>query len=165
MRWSTTAYVLLLAAALSWNAGFFAAPLLHGAGYDEVAIFGRLFYAPVCHQDAARSFALFGWPLSVCHRCSAIYLSFTAVLLMYPFLRRRPFFVSLPLSRLAIFILPMLLDYVLDVFGLWNNSALSRAVSGSIAGAGLALFTVPAWMEVWTLRKRHHDEDHKEVAV
>ena len=165
MRWSATGYLILLAAALLWNIGFFAAPLLHGAGHDEIAIFGRMIYAPVCHQDAARSFALFGWPLSVCHRCSAIYLSFTAMLLLFPLLRHRPFFVSLPLSRLAIFILPMLLDYVLDVFGLWSNSALSRAVSGSLAGTGLAVFTIPAWMEVWTLRKRHHDVDHEEVAA
>lgn len=58
----------------------------------------------------------------------------------------------------------MLLDYVLDVLGMWNNGAISRSVSGSIAGAGLALFTIPAWMEAWTARKRHHDEEYTEVA-
>jgi uncharacterized membrane protein len=163
MRWSRAGYLTLLAASLLWTGGFFAAPLLHGSGHDDIAIFSRLFYAPVCHQDAARSFMLLDWPLSVCHRCSSIYLAFTVVLLAYPLLRRRHFFVSLPLSRLAIFMLPMLLDYVLDVLGVWNNGALSRALSGSIAGAGLAVFTIPAWMEAWTARRHHHDEDHREV--
>jgi uncharacterized membrane protein len=165
MRWSAGGYLLLLLAALLWSGGFFTAPLLHAAGHDELAIFSRMFYAPVCHQEAARSYALFDWPLSVCHRCSAIYLSFTAVLLFYPALRRFSFFHSLPLSRLAIFILPMVLDYVLDVLGLWSNGAMSRTISGIVAGSGLAVFTIPAWMEVWTQRKRHHNSDHREVTA
>lgn len=164
MRWSRPAYLIFLAAALLWTGGFFLAPLLHAGGHDEIAIFGRLFYAPVCHQDAARSFYLEGWPLSVCHRCSSIYIAFTAVLAAYPWLRRFTFFVSLPLSRLAIFIVPMLLDYMLDVAGVWTNGALSRSISGAVAGAGLAVFTVPAWMELWTARSRHHHDDHREVA-
>ncbi|MCB2205335.1 DUF2085 domain-containing protein [bacterium] len=163
-RWSRTAYAVLLAAALLWTLGIFVAPALHASGNDAGALISRLFYAPVCHQQVERSFAVFSWPLSVCHRCSAIYVAFTLVLLAFPFLRRFPFFVSLPLSRLAIFILPMLLDYVLDVLGLWNNSGISRAISGSVAGAGLAIFVLPAWMEFWTARKRHHTADHKEVA-
>lgn len=94
--------------------------------------------------------------MSVCQRCSSIYAAFTLTVLFFPLLRYTRFFHSLALPRLAIFILPMLLDYLLDVAGAWNNSPVSRAISGGIAGAGLACFVVPAWMELWTSRKRRY---------
>ncbi|MBE0642967.1 MAG: DUF2085 domain-containing protein [Bacteroidetes bacterium] len=150
MRWSWSGYVVLTTLAALWTAGLFAASAAHAGGYDEAAILTRLFYAPVCHQDIARSFSLWNWPLSVCHRCSGIYLSFTLTLFAFPMLRRWRLFDSFSLPRLAIFILPLLLDYVLDVLGVWQNSPSSRAISGLVAGAGLALFTLPAWMEFWT---------------
>jgi uncharacterized membrane protein len=149
MRWSWSGYALLAALSLLWTAGLFAAPFAHGAGWDEGAILGRMFYSPVCHQDSARSLLLWGWPLSACHRCTGIYLSFTAMLLVFPFLRGLRFFDSFSFRRLAILMLPLLLDYMLDVMGVWQNSPLSRSISGIAAGAGLALFTVPAWMEFW----------------
>ena len=162
MRWSSRGYVVLLILALAWTAGLFLAPLLHHIGNDAAAILGRVFYTPICHQDEARSFFLFGWPLSVCHRCSAIYVSFTAVVLLFPLIRRARIFHSLALPGLAIFIVPMILDYVLDVFGVWNNSALSRGMSGMIAGAGLAVFVVPAWMELWPANRRRVSHTHTE---
>lgn len=140
----------------------FLAPVMHAAGNDGAALLSRLFYAPVCHQDTARSFFLFGWPLSVCHRCSSIYVSFTAVVLLFPLLRRARVFRSLALSGLAIFIVPMILDYALDVLGVWHNSPLSRGISGMIAGAGLAVFTVPAWMELWPAGDRRIATTHTE---
>jgi len=164
MRWSSRGYAVLLFLSLLWIAGFFLPSFLHVFGRTDAALISRLVYSPVCHQDAARSFTLFDWPLSVCHRCAAIYLSFAAVLLLFPLLRRSRLFDSLALSRLAIFIVPMILDYVLDVFGIWHNSAVSRSISGIIAGAGLALFTVPAWMELWTLRGRSISHTHTEAA-
>ena len=150
MRWSWSGYAVLTVLAVLWTAGLFAAPAAHAGGHDETAILTRFFYAPICHQDTARSFWIWHWPLSVCHRCSGIYVSFTFMLLLFPALRRNRLFVSFSLPRLAIFIFPLLLDYVLDVLGVWQNSPSSRAISGMAAGAGLALFTVPAWMEFWT---------------
>lgn len=140
--------------ALLWTAGMFAAPVAHVAGWDAGALLGRLLYAPVCHQDSARSLLLWDWPLSACHRCSGIYLAFTATVLLFPLLRHRPMFRSFSVRRLAIFMLPLLLDYGLDVAGAWQNSGVSRSLTGLAAGAGLALFTVPAWMEAWSFRRR-----------
>ncbi len=150
MRWSWSGYAVLTVLALLWTGGLFVAPVSHAAGHDETAVLTRLFYAPICHQDTARSFWLWNWPLSVCHRCSGIYAAFTVTLLLLPLMRRTRLFDSFSLPRLAIFILPLLLDYMLDVLGVWQNSPSSRAISGIAAGAGLALFTLPAWMEFWT---------------
>jgi uncharacterized membrane protein len=133
-----------------WTAGLLAAPVAHAGGCDETAILTRLFFSPICHQDVTRSFLLWNWPMSVCHRCTGIYLSFTIVVSVFPWLRRLRLFHSLSLRRLAILLLPLLLDYILDVAGVWRNSPSSRFVSGLVAGTGLALFTLPAWMEFWT---------------
>lgn len=148
-----------------WTAGLFFAPAAHGAGWDVGAIVGRYFYSPVCHQDATRSFLLWDWPVSACHRCSGIYTGFTVTALLFPLLRRRRIFHSFSSRRLAIFMLPMLLDYALDVAGVWQNSGASRAFSGLAAGAGLALFTFPAWMQLWPLRRRVPSDHSREVAT
>ncbi len=162
MRWSWSGYAVLTALAAMWTAGTFAPPLAHWLGGDETAILARLFFSPVCHQDTARSFMLGEWPMGVCHRCTGIYLSFTLMLFVFPLLRRWRLFDSLSVPRLAIFTLPLLLDYVLDVLGFWRNSPASRSVSGIVAGAGLALFTLPAWLEFWTAwRGRNHPITHQ----
>ncbi|MDX9760069.1 MAG: DUF2085 domain-containing protein [Bacteroidota bacterium] len=162
MRWSWSAYALLTAPAVLWSTGLFAASIAHSSGWDGLAFATRLLYSPVCHQDAARSFVIAGWPMNVCHRCSGIYLSFTVMLLILPWFRARWLRHSVSVRRLAIFVLPLLLDYALDVLGVWRNSAMSRLLSGVVAGAGLALFVLPAWMEVWTSRRHrgiHHSEE------
>ncbi len=149
MTWSSAGYTVLLVAALLWTAGILASPILVHADRPVAGIGARLVYSQVCHQDAARSHRLFGFPLGVCNRCSGIYFAFTATVLVFPLLRRTRTAASFSVRRSAIFILPMFLDYMLDVAGVWSNFPLSRTLSGAVGGIGLALFTVPAWMEAW----------------
>jgi uncharacterized membrane protein len=146
---SRSGYRVLLLAAVIWTAGTAAAPLLHHSDAQVSALAARLFYAPVCHQDAARSFHFFGYPLSVCNRCGGIYFMFTLTVALFPFFQKRFRAASFSPLRGAIFIVPMLLDYMLDVAGVWTNDALTRAITGGIGGAGLALLVVPAWTEAW----------------
>lgn len=109
----------------------------------------RLFFSPICHQDTARSFSLFGTLLPVCHRCFGIYFSFWLVVLVYPmFFRKKSQDVSLPI--LIVFLLPMMLDYSCDVAGIWKNDAYSRSISGAIAGVGLGLMMTRAWIQAFT---------------
>lgn len=49
-----------------------AAPFLAGT-HPLLAMCIRSFYSRVCHQDAARSFAMDGSPVAVCVRCLGIY--------------------------------------------------------------------------------------------
>lgn len=109
----------------------------------------RLFFSPICHQDAARSFVLSGKLLPVCQRCFGIYFSFWLVVLVYPlFFRKKSKDVSFPL--LIVFLLPMVLDYGCDVAGIWKNDAYSRGISGAIAGVGLGLMIPRAWIQACT---------------
>lgn len=147
--WSRRMFLVLLLAAILWSAGLFAAPLLFSAGKTTEGVMLRFLYSPVCHQDVDRSFSLVGYPLSVCQRCSSIYLAFTAVLAVVPLLRRSNVPTELPLHGSILFLVPMGVDYLFDIAGLWSNTMISRSITGAFAGIGLALFIVPAWMEAW----------------
>ncbi|MBR9977082.1 MAG: DUF2085 domain-containing protein [Bacteroidetes bacterium] len=164
MRWSWLAYLLLTIPALLWITGLFLAPVTHACGRDDVAILSRLFFSPVCHQDVARTFHPFAWPMNVCHRCSGIYLAFTGILLLFPFLRQTRMFRSFSFPMLLLLLVPLLLDYILDVLGIWVNSPFSRVASGVLVGGGLALFIVPAWMEMWTSWRNPSPNESREVS-
>jgi uncharacterized membrane protein len=143
----------------------FLSPLLLTSGFVKSGFLIRLFFSPICHQDPARSIHIFNSVLPVCERCSSIYIIFYAVLLTYPFLRSIKIIREIHPNILVLFLIPMLCDYMLDVFGIWKNFPLSRMISGGIAGAGLALFIIPAWnraidelfytRQLYTLTKRN----------
>jgi uncharacterized membrane protein len=54
------------------------APYLATAGYSLSALAVGWFFSPVCHQDPARSFWIFGAPIAICARCLGIYLGAAA---------------------------------------------------------------------------------------
>lgn len=71
---------LLLAVALLamlWTAGILVVPLIERSSDGMAATtagLARLAYHPVCHQIPHRSLALGGLPLTVCARCTGLYL-------------------------------------------------------------------------------------------
>ena len=50
------------------------APYLSAGGYSLSVLAIFWFFSPVCHQDPARSFWIFGAPVAVCARCLGIYV-------------------------------------------------------------------------------------------
>ncbi len=114
-------------------------------------------FATVCHQLPGRSFYLAGHPLAVCARCTGLYAGLAASLLLFPLvrsLRSR----ETP-ARLWLFIAaaPTAIDFSLSLFGIWQNTHLSRFVTGALLGAVAAFFIVPGlvdlsrtnWRLVW----------------
>lgn len=149
-------YLLLLAMCLAWTAGIYL-PALAGRPSPLYPLL-RFVYAPFCHQEAARCFHVGTTALAVCGRCTAIYTTFTVVVLLYPLLRR----IAVPAPgnmTLALLLLPMALDVLLDTAGILPNTMISRVATGALAGAALGLFTVPAWMEAWQARRRDINHD------
>lgn len=63
----------LLAGSTLWCLAILAAPAFGFAWLYEV-------FSRICHQDATRSWHLFGHQLPVCIRCTSIYFAFTASL-------------------------------------------------------------------------------------
>lgn len=132
-----------------------APPLLGAAGLEEASAVARLMLSPLCHQDPGRSLPLAGRVLGTCARCSAIHAAFflTALaaaprLLKLPPSTRPPF---PPRSWMIASLLPMALQWGaarMAFPGAWIDGNLPRALSGALFGAGLALFIVPAVVEM-----------------
>lgn len=141
-------YVTVVLLCLVWTTGIAIAPLLSSGG-SPIGVVTHLFYAPVCHQDAARSFTFSGIPFAVCARCTAVYFSFTAILvagLLSRWIRSN----SIPFRLLLLGIAPMLIDVILDAAGVIRNSMPSRTITGAIAGSTFGLFLAPVLSEGMT---------------
>ena len=137
MGWTADA---LCAAALLGALGWLALTVLapwgraHGASW---APWVYLFFDPICHQSAERSFHLLGEPLAVCHRCFGLYLGFVLGWVVHC-VWRAPSELVARRPRLVVWCaLPLLLDaLVLPLF--WSNSPLSRVLTGVLAAMPLS---------------------------
>jgi uncharacterized membrane protein len=139
---------VILAGTSAWCALILIAPV--AASSPRLAVPGLFLYAffsPLCHQIDARSFHLFGQPLAVCGRCSAIYFAFLLGAILYPFARK-----LLPEKKPGILFLilamaPMLVDVVLEAFGIDESSNALRAVTGAWFGLLIPFLIIPGAIE------------------
>ena len=117
-----------------------AAPLLAACGYKITAGILYLLWSPFCHQDSQRSFMLFGHRMAVCHRCTGIYVGFFLAALVNTAWYR----IALEHRRLAVFIaaIPLLLDAMLPLTGLWSGSTWTRIATGLIFGMAASSYLV-----------------------
>jgi uncharacterized membrane protein len=131
-----------------WVAMIVAPPLLLSAGFLSVASPLYKFFGYICHQMPERSLDLLGHQMAVCSRCFGVYFGLFAGLLTYPLWR--PIDEVEPISRIWLFLslIPISIDWSLTVFGIWENTHVSRFVTGMILGAGCATFIVPAVVEI-----------------
>jgi uncharacterized membrane protein len=135
-----------------------AAPLLASHSFHRAASILYLVFSPICHQIPERSFRMFGNSLAVCHRCSGIYLG----MFLGSFLENRAMHRSVQARRLWVLgaILPMLLDGLAPLAGLWTGSSLTRFSTGLLFGTlissllvrGLAEFVREAPWRRFTLQ-------------
>lgn len=112
-----------------------AAPLLGGHPLGAWAI--REFFSRVCHQEAARSFWLWGAPVAVCARCLGIYLG-AAAGAWFGWQRRAA------VRFLAVAAAVNGLDVVTEAAGLHGNWMDVRFIFGLALGAGMAAVVVAA---------------------
>ncbi|MCB0719447.1 MAG: DUF2085 domain-containing protein [Bacteroidetes bacterium] len=98
-------------------------------------------FRPLCHQLPDRSPHLSGVQLAVCHRCLGIYVglaaSATVLGALIAFTR--------PIEKYASFLLPaslvpLAVDWLGDVVGLWTNTPTSRVATGGVFGAVAGVF-------------------------
>jgi uncharacterized membrane protein len=112
------------------------APILASRAYYAPATFIYLLFSNVCHQMPDRSFIFAGFPFAVCHRCSGIYLG-----LMLGALFKNPFLDhSTGIRRIWVLAstVPLIIDVLLPVAGLWTGSAASRFLTGLLFGTMLS---------------------------
>jgi uncharacterized membrane protein len=126
----------------------FLAPCLAAMGAELPARLIYILYSPTCHQLPERSLFLFGHQMAFCARCTALYLAFWVVGLLYglwgllPFgqrYRRAP----LRLRWLLILSLPMIVDGLGQLLGLYTSTNFWRLVTGALAGGSFGFVVYP----------------------
>jgi len=171
-HWVSVHWLLMLNLALAFWTGLpFVAPVLAHAGYMRGARFLYWIFRPLCHQMPERSFFLFGerWAYSyeqlsgllggitipqrwigldgigfktaVCQRDVAIFGSMMLAGLVFALVRGR--LRALPPKAFGLLILPMAIDGVGQLLGLWSSTWVSRVITGSLFGASCIWFVSP----------------------
>ena len=136
--WLITASLALLLVAM-----ILAAPLALANGQ---AIFGLIIYQAfsyVCHQIPERSLFIAGHPLAVCSRCAGIYVGFATAILLYPLIKSLRDVETPQRKWLLIGALPLALDFILGLLGIWQNTDLSRFATGTLLGAVAVFYVMP----------------------
>lgn len=125
-----------------------AAPILQARGHVFASSMFYALFAPVCHQNPARSFTIFGHSWAVCQRCSGIYLG----LFLASWVPFEMNGILDSISRRRIWVLcgtaPLILDVFLQSAGLWTNTPVSRFITGLLFGIMLSSLAVPALAEL-----------------
>lgn len=112
------------------------------------------FFSYLCHQLPERSFHLENHSFAVCARCFGVYFGLLAGFIGYPLFRAIEETEPLPRVWLFLSLVPITIDWSLGVFGIWENTHLSRFITGMILGVACAVFIIPAIVELAQLLSR-----------
>lgn len=149
------------------------APLLMTTGYTTPAKIIYLIYRPACHQRPERSFFLggpqvvytpqeleaagvrtglfsrdigneaVGWKVAICQRDVALYGSTVLAGLAYGLVRKRLGTWLMPFRYYLLFIAPLGVDGLLQLFGIYESNYIARTITGAICGFGSVLMVYP----------------------
>jgi uncharacterized membrane protein len=150
--WAISMLVVFL-----WVFAILLAPVAAANGLESLAAPIYKFFGYICHQMDARSFHLGNHQFAVCTRCFGVYFGLLFGFLSYPFFRRIDDVEPLPRFWLFLAMIPIGVDWSLGAFDIWENTSLSRFLTGLILGAACAIYIVPALVEIFrhlTGRKR-----------
>jgi len=171
LRWVSTHWLLMVNLAIGVYVGLpILAPVLAHAGHQRAANLIHLVFRPLCHQLPERSFFLYGrqwvysyaelsqmlgemvppryqggpgigFKVAICQRCVAIYLTMLAVGLLFAWIRGR--LKALSVKQFGITLVPMTIDGLGQLFGLWTSTWWSRLFTGGLFGLGCLWLTYP----------------------
>ncbi|MEO7538679.1 MAG: DUF2085 domain-containing protein [Pyrinomonadaceae bacterium] len=142
------AWLVVMAVVLVWLLLIVAAPIAKANGFETFSASLYNFFRFACHQLSARSFHVEGEPFAVCSRCFGVYFGLLVGFAGYPLWRAIHDVEPLPRFWLFLSLIPISIDWGLTLFGIWENTHLSRFVTGTILGFACAIFIVPALAEV-----------------
>lgn len=147
----------VLVFSLIWVAAIVLAPVFDDNGIKSISQPIYKFFSFMCHQISSRSFHYDDHQFAVCARCFGFYSGFLLGFIVYPFVRELNNTDSFPRFWLFLAMIPMGIDFSLTFFGIWENTHLSRTITGLILGFACAFFIIPALVEISyfiSLRKR-----------
>ncbi|MBA2340285.1 MAG: DUF2085 domain-containing protein [Pyrinomonadaceae bacterium] len=105
-------------------------------------------FSRLCHQIPERSFHVDDHPFAVCARCFGLYAGFAIGVVLYPLLRSLRKRDTPARVWLILAALPTTVDFALGFSGLWENTHLSRSMTGALLGAVAAFYVVPGLVDV-----------------
>lgn len=152
IRRAVVVWSLLLLVAILVILAIIAAPLAMAEGKTFLGLTIYQSFAPICHQLPERSLFLVGHKLAVCSRCTGIYTGFAAAVLLYPFLRSLRQTETPRRRYLILAAIPLAVDFSIGYLGIWENTHLSRFLTGAILGFVVVLYIVPGLADL-ALRK------------
>ncbi len=119
------------------------APLAAASGHNEIA--GAIYrgFSVLCHQRPDRSYFIDGHEFGVCSRCTGLYFGFALTLLAYPLVRSLRTTITPARKWLLLAALPLVIDFSLTFFGLWENTHTSRLVTGLLLGSVAVFYVMP----------------------
>jgi uncharacterized membrane protein len=143
MVWGSVALIASTLVAL-----IVAAPLALAQGHTGFASAVYSGFSYLCHQIPERSFHLAGHQFAVCSRCTGLYAGFAAVTLIYPLTRSLKRTDTPRIIWLIIATVPLVVDFSLTYFGIWQNNHLTRFLTGGLLGAVAALYVLPGVIDL-----------------
>lgn len=141
--WAATAVVALIPASV-----IVAAPLLLAREHTALALTLYEAFSYLCHQLPERSLHLEGQKLAVCSRCTGLYFGFALGILLYPLARSLKRVDTPRLWWLLLATVPVILDWALTFLGLWENTHLSRFLTGALLSVVAAVYVVPGLVDL-----------------
>lgn len=131
-----------------WVFAIVLAPMAQANAVTGVSSPLYTFFRFLCHQQSDRSLHIMGEQFGVCSRCFGVYFGILAGFFAYPLWRRIDEIEPLSKAWLFLSLIPIGIDWSLTFFGFWENTQLSRFLTGLILGVACATFIVPAIVEI-----------------
>jgi len=144
--WFVSALVVLV-----WVFAILLAPVAKANGFESISAPIYRFFSYICHQIPERSLHIENHQFAVCSRCFGVYFGLFFGFFIYPLFRKIDDIEPLPRIWLFLAMIPIGVDWSLGAFGIWENTHLSRFITGLILGAACAIYIVPALVEIFRL--------------
>jgi uncharacterized membrane protein len=141
-------WFISLLVVFAWVFVILLAPIAKANGFENISAPIYKFFSFICHQIDSRSFHVENHQFAVCARCFGVYFGLFLGFVIYPLIRRVDEIEPLPRFWLFLAMIPIGIDWSLGVFGIWENTHLSRFLTGMILGVTCAIFIVPALVEL-----------------
>lgn len=147
-RQAWRAWASALAVVTAWLLLIILPAVARSHGHNEIAEPLYKFFSYICHQIDSRSFHYGEAQFGVCSRCFGVYFGLVAGAVIYPIWRSVADIEAPPRVWLFLSLLPITIDWSLTFFGIWENTQVSRFITGLILGAACATFIIPAIVEI-----------------
>lgn len=156
-RQSWKVWAIGLVVVFAWTFAIVLAPIAKANGLSAISSPFYKFFGWICHQIPDRSFHVGDEQFAVCSRCFGVYFGLFSGFAIYPLWRKIDEIEPLTRFWLFLSLIPIAVDWSLTIFGIWENTQLSRFVTGLVLGISCATFIVPALVEITrnlTFRRR-----------